>query len=120
MSYETPVSDIVAETPYGIIFISNRGLCSISGQQVTLISETIDQMHEYINIHDSDIVEASWPNQEFEDYLANVKSIIYNPYHDEVIITSADREYNYVYNISTQSFWLSTEDISVAVRNTFP
>lgn len=120
VSYETPVSEIVAETPYGIIFISNRGLCSISGQQVELVSESIDQMHDYINIHDSDIVEVKWPDVEFEEYLANAKSIIYNPYHDELIITSADCEYNYVYNIPTQSFWLSTEDISVAVRNTFP
>ena len=120
VSYETPVSDIVAETPYGIIFISNRGLCSISGQQVTLISASIDQLHDYINIHDSDIVEKGWPDLEFEEYLANVKSIIYNPYHDEIIIISSDSDYSYVYNIATQSFWLSTEDTLVSVRNTFP
>lgn len=120
VSYETPISRIVAETPYGIVFISNRGLCSISGQQVQLISESIDQSYDYIKVHNNDIVEINWPDEEFEEYLSRVKSIIYNPYHDEVILIASESAYSYVYNIPKQSFWLSTEDINITVRNTFP
>lgn len=119
VSYETPVSKIIAETPYGIVFVSKRGLCNISGQQVELISDSIDQEHQYLKIHDNKIDEANYPDDEFEEYLSSVRNIIYNPYHDEIII-SANKDYCYVYNIPTKSFWLSTEDIMGVVRNTFP
>lgn len=120
VTYETPVSKIISETPYGIIFISARGLCSISGQQVELISESIDQIHNYMMIYANQIPESAYPDKEFTDYLAGVEAIIYNPYHDEVIIVSADTGYSYVFHIPSKTFWISTEEIRMQVRNTFP
>ena len=120
VTYETPISSLIAETPYGIIFISSRGLCNISGQQVELISESIDQLHDYIMIYANNIPEAEYPNIEFEDYLQNVEAIIYNPYHNEVIITCTDCNYSYIYHINSKSFWMSTEEMRLQVRNTFP
>lgn len=120
VSYETPVSEIIAETPYGIIFISARGLCSINGQQVDMISQSIDHMHRYMMIYANQIPETQIPNIEFEEYLKNVEAIIYNPYHDEIYIVNKNSEYSYVYHIPTKSYWMSTEEIRQPIRNTFP
>jgi hypothetical protein len=46
--------------------------------------------------------------------------MLYNPYNDELIISSSDYDYSYVYDFPTQSFYLSTEKFTGIVQNSFP
>ena len=61
-----------------------------------------------------------YPHSSFTDFLKSVSSIVYNPYNDELIITSSLHPYSYVYDFPSKSFYLSTEKFSKVVQNAFP
>lgn len=120
---EPPISDVICATPYGVAFITKRGLMLISQHETNFISSQLREEDDKIVIHDiNEISEESvhYPNSSFVSFLSKVKSMLYNPYNDELIISSSDYDYSYVYDFPTQSFYLSTEKFTGIVQNSFP
>lgn len=121
-SYEQPVSKVFCKTPYGVIFISNRGICLISGQEVIVLSPQLREDSDVFQIEMLGINNnlTSYPDKSFTEYLGGIELMLYNPYYDELTIVDKDSAYSYVYNFPSKSFYLSTEKIDNIVQNAFP
>ena len=61
-----------------------------------------------------------YPTNSFAHFLAGISAMIYNPYHDELIISATGYPYCYVYDFPSKSFYLSTEMFTGTVQNAFP
>jgi hypothetical protein len=132
-STETPVSKIACPTPFGVVFISKKGLMLINGNAVEFLSPQLEGLPEIIHIEEptqyNSNKEPTYPTrgvilhfdgQSFHQYLSGVDNILYNPYESELILVNRQSEFNYVLNIPSKSFYQSTEKIKVAVKNAFP
>jgi hypothetical protein len=119
---EAPTSEVICATPYGVAFITKRGLMMINQYSTEFISPRLREAEnapvvDYTGVK-TNIV--SIPDKTFEEFLSGVKNMLYNPYNDELIITSAESSYSYVYDFTTKQFYASTEKIDLVVRNIFP
>lgn len=120
---EAPSTRIVGETPYGVVFTTQRGLLIINGQSVDFISPQIEQTPLVLNIEMSSHCEnVVFPpeHRKFSDLLRELSSLIYNPYENELIINIKGTEQNYILNFNNHQFYQSTEKISLLVGNAFP
>jgi hypothetical protein len=119
---EPPISKVICATPYGVVFITNRGLMQISNYKTDSLSEILREDDDVLNIDLAGITDpaAGYPSVSFREFLKTATSIVYNPYHDELIISASGYPYNYVYDYETKSFYLSTNLIGIMVQNTFP
>lgn len=119
---EPPISKVICATPYGVVFITNRGLMQISNYKTESLSEILREDDDVFNIDLAGITDpaAGYPSVSFREFLKTATSIVYNPYHDELIISASGYPYNYVYDYETKSFYLSTNLIGLMVQNTFP
>lgn len=120
---EAPSTGIVGETPYGVVFTTQRGLLIINGQSVDFISPQIEQTPLVLNIEMSSHCEnVVFPpeHRKFSDLLRELSSLIYNPYENELIINIKGTEQNYILNFNNHQFYQSTEKISILVGNAFP
>lgn len=122
-STEAPTNSIVESTPFGVAFVSTRGLMIINGQNVTFISPQIEQPYRKIEQETNAKIEEllhPFEKQTFSKYLENMSDLVYNPYENELIICNKESGFNYVLNFYIQSFYQSTEIIENVVKNTFP
>lgn len=119
---EPPVSDVICATPYGVAFITKRGLMLINQYKTEFISPQLREKDEVIEINTTGINHPSiaYPGEPFETYLSGVDMMLYNPYRDELIIIDKDKPYNYVYDFASKVYWLSTEAIDNIVQNVYP
>lgn len=120
---EAPTTKIVGETPYGVVFTSQRGLLIINGQSVNFISPQIEQTPLVLNIEMNshcDNVVFSPEHRKFSELLKDLSGLIYNLYENELIINVNGSEYNYILNFDSQQFYQSTEKISLVVENIYP
>ncbi len=111
ISNETPISDIICQTPFGVVFVGKRGIFVINGQEVTMLSAQLEEEPVEISI--------SNPEGSFIEFLQTLNNILYNVQKNELILVN-DSNYNYVLNIDTQSWYLSTEKTDYAVKNVYP
>ena len=122
-SYEIPITPIVCSTPFGIVFVSARGICLISGQEVVLISGKIQQRPKELNIqsHPSiDNILFNFGLESFVEYIKNIEFIAYNAHENEIILSDRQSDHNWVYAFDSQQFYQSTEKIDLIVENSFP
>lgn len=120
---EAPTTGIVGETPYGVVFTTQRGLHIINGQSVNFISPQIEQVPLMLNIEMNSHCEGvvfSPEHRKFSELLKGLSSLIYNPNENELIVNLRESEFNYIFNFSNQLFYQSTEKISILVGNAFP
>jgi len=120
---EAPTTNIVASTPIGVVFTTQRGLRIINGQTVTFITPQIEEPPIKIEMEVSPITKNVLypiPTLPFTEYLKMLDNLIYNPYTDELIINSYNQEYNYVLHLNSFLIFQSTEKIDTAVKNIFP
>jgi hypothetical protein len=122
VSNEKAISDIVCQTPSGIVFISDRGLCIVSGQEVQLLSDSIREEPEYLNISELDQFEelSTYLPVSFKEYLESLDGIGYDSHNNELFFCSKSLAWNYVLNFDSLQFYQSTDKIDFFVRNTFP
>lgn len=111
VSTEVPISDIICSVTKGVIFIGSRGVFIISGQDPVLISGQLEQDPVDISINTNVVP--------FMTFILTLKNILYNPKQNELIFINSSN-YNYVLNIETKFWYLSTEKIDVAVGNVYP
>ena len=50
VSNESPTSDVICQTPFGVIFIGKRGLYVINGQQVELLTPFLETIPDNIQL----------------------------------------------------------------------
>lgn len=127
---EPPISDKICATPYGVVFITKRGLMMISQHETKFLSPQLRDDGDNVifrlpGTDDDPVVDLQdkiYPADSitFRDFLSSVSDMIYNPYNDELIISSKENEYCYVYDFPTSSYYISTENITGVVQNSFP
>ncbi|MDR0823908.1 MAG: hypothetical protein LBN74_02365 [Prevotella sp.] len=121
---EPPITDMICETPFGVVFVTKRGLQIINAQSVQFISPQLEEDYQNINIELPTLQCAGviqlFNDKSFKEYLLGLENIIYNPYESELIISDKDSDYSYVLNFPNQSFYKSTERIDQTVKNVFP
>lgn len=122
-SMESPTTPVVGETPYGVVFASQRGLMIINGQSVDFISPQIEQVPAKLNIemnsHCGGVV--FQPEiKKFSELLKGLSGLVYNPYENELIANVSGTELNYVLDLYDRVFYQSTEKIDLVVGNAFP
>lgn len=111
ISNETAISDIICQTPFGVVFIGKRGVFVINGQEVTMLSAVLEQNPVEISLNN--------PAVSLLEYLKTLKNMYYDPLQNELILVNGSA-YNYVLNVTNQMWYLSTEKIDVAVGNVYP
>lgn len=111
-SLEIPTSAIICATPFGVVFVGKRGLYVINGQQTSLISPQIEQDSQADTIYGSSL--------SFVTFLKTIKDILYDPNQNELIVVSTSHDYNWVLNIDSKMWYMSTEKIDFEVKNSSP
>lgn len=122
VSVETPVSRIVAETPYGVVFVAQRGLMAIRGQSVDFISPQTEETPVIQNIEMNNPcygVVFQPEHTKLSDLLKSLRDMVYDPHENDLIINTG-AEFNYVLNFPSRSIWQSTERIDLVVKNAYP
>lgn len=111
-SLEIPISDILCSMPYGVLFIGKRGLYMITGQETQFISAQIEEN----GVTNSIVAEGT----SFSTFVSNLKDILYDNRENEIILVSNTLDYNYVYNIDSKMWYISTEKIDYEIKNSSP
>lgn len=121
-SYEIPVNSIVCQTPFGVAFVSSRGICIISGQQVELLTPQLHRSPQTLNLQSEPYHEGVLLNfpANFTEFLKTIEHIIYNPSENELIMHDRDSGFGYVYCFDSRQFYQTTERFDIAIQNTFP
>lgn len=121
-NYERPISKVICVTPFGIAFISNRGLCMVAGQDIVYLSESMFEKFRNITLELPDQISELFALDLslFNDYLKACTAMIYNPKEQEIIMINHAKTYNYVYNMSTKQFYRNDEAITNEIANSLP
>jgi hypothetical protein len=126
VSNESPTSDVICQTPFGVIFIGKRGLYVINGQQVELLTPFLETSPDDVQLSLPSVEKCpkignlkTW-NDNFIDYLKDVKEIVYDSKESEIILLNTGKDYNFVYNIPSKMWYQQTEDVNSFVKNVFP
>ncbi|MDR1455213.1 MAG: hypothetical protein LBJ01_06145 [Tannerella sp.] len=121
-SEEVPVSDAVCETPFGVVFVSRRGLAMINSRSVEFISPQLEEEPPAISPEFPAAAEGvlKSPPKAFRDCLEGIERIVYNPYESELVVCDREPDFNYVYSLPGQMFYRSTEQIGTVAKNTYP
>lgn len=121
-NYERTISKVLCTTPYGIAFISPRGLCMLSGQEILFLSESVFEKFRSIELEIPTELSGLFTIDfsDFNDYLEGCKTILYNAREKELILVNTSKSYNYVYNILTKQFYKNTELIEDEIINSLP
>jgi len=100
---EPPISSVICATPWGVVFITNRGLMIINQNGVEYISPMIRERGDRLEIDISEFTSSliQYPLLSFKEYLAGINQMAYNPYNDELLI-SGPEEYSLVYDFPTK------------------
>lgn len=121
--YEAPATSNIASTPYGVIFTTQRGLCLINGQQVDFISPQLEQEPSNILMEIPEAVADTIKKAELialPYYLKKADKVLFNPFENEIIISSNDFGFNYILNMSSMLYYQSTELFDMDVKNIYP
>lgn len=119
---EPPISRITAATPHGVVFVTRRGLMMINQHSTQFLSPQLQLPVDNILIDrtpytvDAMRIEPA----SFMEYLEDLQAIVYDPYQDELIVSSSGYEYSYVYNFEQQEYYMTTETIVKMVEGAYP
>lgn len=119
---EAPTTKIVAATPFGVVFTTQRGLRIINGETVSFITPQLEQPPIGIRMEIAPVTKnvlSPLSDIPFTDYINDLDNLIYNPYTDELIINARDYPYNYVMNLNSFTVFQSTEKVDLVVRNLY-
>ncbi|MDR2917840.1 MAG: hypothetical protein LBV72_00535 [Tannerella sp.] len=122
-SLEAPVSDVICQTPAGVIFAIARGLCIINGTRVDFLSRAIEEAPVKLNFQTSPETNGVWLNYGVESFMAYLKGLtgmLYNNYKNELVVMNNSKDYNWILAFDDMSFYTTTEKIEHVVQNSFP
>jgi hypothetical protein len=124
ISTEQPISDKILSTPYGICFITKKGLQIINGQQVDFVGAAHEQLRDELILDKISISSLNGAflanNEELYQYLrSNDLKMAYNPYESEILLTKGQGKI-FCANLTNLQWYLSTEKWDNVVENSFP
>ena len=121
-SYTTPTSAVFENTPYGVAFISQRGLYILNVRGVIFISELLEDKTGVINLLFNTEVNPfeKFTAAAFMEYVKDVETILYNKHENELIIKNPKYDYMYVYNFDNKQYYISTEKWDYTIKNSDP
>ena len=122
-SLEAPISNIIRSTPFGVVFVSNRGVCMISGQNVSLLTQQLKESPTKLVFQDAPELNGillNYGGVSFTEYIKGIEDLLYDSHENELIISDKDSPFNFVYRFDDGLLYQSTEKISLEVKNTFP
>ena len=106
-----PISDVVCSTPYGLVFVGERGAYLLNGQEAKLITPQLEQDAEQTSLFTTAL--------SFTTFIKSLKDILFDNTKDELIFVGTT-DYNYVLNVESGQFYLSTERVDMEVKNSMP
>lgn len=118
VSSYVPISEKICPTPFGIVFITERGFHLISGQNVVFLSPQLEEKFKNIILPNGFNGTFAYFNKNIFEFYKDIKDIIYDITENEIIFIHP--EINLVYNIDSKAFHLSTEKLDLIVQNTYP
>jgi hypothetical protein len=123
-SNEVPISKVVCETPYGVVFISERGLFMINSNNLTFLSPQIEERYPDMTI-DTSVAEIAavvpaWPPESYTEFMKGIREAAYHARESELHLYGLSENYALVYNFAAQMFYLSTDADDIVVRNLYP
>ena len=110
-SLEVPTSNIICNTPHGLVFVGRKGAYILAGASPMHISAALEEAATYTKVGAIDY--------DFNEFLKTLSDIMYNPFEREIIFVGAD-DYHYVFHIDSKAWYISTEPISIEVKNAQP
>lgn len=110
-SLEVPTSNIICNTPHGLVFVGRKGAYILAGASPIHISDAIEEAATYTKVGAIDY--------DFNEFLKTLSDIVYNPFEREIIFVGAD-DYHYVFHVDSKAWYISTEPISIEVKNAQP
>jgi hypothetical protein len=123
---EVPASPVVCGTPYGVVFISQRGLVMVNGGAARFISPQLEQPPVPLipNYTPAELpfvtgVLHEPPERPFREFARDVRHMIYNPHEAELILSDGSA-YGYVFAFAGESFYRTTERLDGCVKNAWP
>lgn len=124
ISTEQPISDKILSTPYGIVFITKKGLKMINGNKVDFIGAALEQKRDVVDFDKIDTVSLNGAfmanSEELSDYLASSSlKMAYNPHENEILLNKGG-DYIFCFNLVTAQWYVSTEKWKNVVENGYP
>jgi hypothetical protein len=122
-SEEVPVSGAVCATPYGVVYISQRGLMLVSARGVEFISPDVEETAPRVGMElpvQAEGVVLPFPTVSVRDYILGADFIMYNPHEAEIIIRRRGFAWSWALSLPARMFYRSTERIDVPVANVYP
>ena len=113
---EPVASDVICQIPQGCLFLTARGLFLINGRNVEFLSGALEEPAVDLRFERSAEMDIIMENGEWR--MENCSLMVYNNYKHEAVLVCP--EFNWVLCLSDMSFYMSTERISNAVRNSMP
>jgi hypothetical protein len=120
---EGPVSDVICQTPQGVVFAVARGLCIINGTQVDFLSKAVEEDPADLRFETAPEMEGVLPDygkEPFRAFLKGLTGMVYDNYRNELVIMNRSKDYNWVFSFDDGSFYVTTERIDRAVQNSLP
>ena len=117
---DSPISRVVCSTPIGVIFLAPKGIMIINGRSVQAVSDKIEQEQIGQSLFDTPLITSYYitPHSfNFLDFIQNIENISYNPREQEILFSGRAFDYNYVLNMPTSEYYLSTAPIAQIVKN---
>lgn len=119
-----PISDKILSTPFGIFFITKKGLHIINGQEVALFSVMLEQKRDIITLSKIDYQTAFGAfminNEELYSYLSsNNLKMVFNPHENEILLNKGTDKI-FCANVEAPNWYLSTENWDFAIENALP
>jgi hypothetical protein len=121
---EPPVSDVICQTPAGVVFASARGLCAINGTEVAFLSGAVEEEPIKLFFETSPAMAGglflNFGRESFAEYLKGLSGMLYDNLKHEVVILNESKDYNWVMAFDGLSFFMTTERVEAVVRNSYP
>lgn len=125
-STEVPINDLICPTPYGVAFITQRGLHLINQNGVQFLTELVEHDAERLQIADiPNVAELNWNSYldvSFPEYAKSANLMFYDPKTDELHIKQRNATHGFVFsfNRQTKGVYLTTYNATDVVRNVYP
>lgn len=120
-THSLPINSIAEVTPYGVAYITEKGVQIINGQTIVNISAPLE-LPSPDNIC-PDEISLNTPNHnkyDFVQYCREATDICYNHYEDELIVIQKHKTICFVYNFGSKMWYQSTLQYDIRAKNSYP
>jgi hypothetical protein len=120
---DAPVSDVVCATPLGVVFAVRRGLAFINGENIRLLTPSLEETPEGLHLEESaGITDGlyAYGRESFTEYIKKITSITYNNRYNEIIVSDSARDFSWSLPLDNLCVFQTTNRQGKAVKNAFP